>query len=74
MYTYETDNIYLAAYLHVSGCTMEKRRKVGRKVYFEFKSDNSIEDLRESYYVGRAQINASQFAQQIQAFKKLVCE
>lgn len=72
---YETDDIYLSAYLMISGCTLERRRKIGAKVLFVFtNAGGSIKDLREAYYAGKARVNPHQFSQQVVAMKKLCFE
>ena len=72
---YETDDIYLAAYFKICGCTMERRRKVGNKVLFVFTNPaGSIKDLREAFYSGKAKVDPHAFQQQIVAMKKLCFE
>ncbi len=70
---YETDDIYLAAYFQIAGCTLERRRKIGNKVMFVFtNAAGPIKDLRESYFTGRAVVKANLFAQSIVNTKQLL--
>jgi len=72
---YETDDIYLAAYLSIAGCVMERRRKIGNKVMFVFTNPaGPIKDLREAYYSNKAMVKACQFAQQVVNMKQLCFE
>lgn len=72
---YETDDIYLSAYLQIAGCVMERRKKVGNKVVFVFTNPaGSIKDLREAYYSNKAMVRANQFAQQVRDMKQLCFE
>jgi len=69
---YETHDIYLAAYLMVSGCDLVRRRRQGARVYFVFQNKaGPIEELREAYYSGRAKVVAIRFAQEIISMKQL---
>ncbi len=70
--SYETDDIYLAAYFLICGCTMDKRRKVGNKVMFVFSNPaGPMNDLRENYYSGKAMVRANAYSQTIISCKKL---
>jgi hypothetical protein len=69
---HETDDIYLAAYFQITGCTLERRRKIGSKVIFVFTNvAGPIKDLREAFYSGKAVVKANQYAQSIQSMKQL---
>ncbi len=70
---YETDDIYLASFFLVCNCVLEKRRKVGNKVYFVFSNPaGSIKTLREDYYSGKAMVRANVYAQCLINTKKLL--
>jgi hypothetical protein len=72
---YETDDIYLAAYLNLAGCELVRRRKTGNKVMFVFTNPaGPIKDLREAYYSNKATVKANPYAQQIVNFKQLCFE
>lgn len=72
---FETHDIYLAAYLKVSGCNMIRRRKQANRVYFVFTNPaGSIKDLREAFFSGQAKVQAHQYALEIVACKQLCFE
>ena len=72
---FETHDIYLAAYLMISGCKMVRRRKQGNRVYFVFVNPaGSIKDLREAYFSGQSKVAAHQYSQTIIAVKNLCYE
>ena len=72
---FETDDIYLSSYLKISGCTMERRRRLGNKVIFIFTNiGGSIKDLREAYYMGKARVDPHAFATATVSMKKLCFE
>lgn len=69
---YETHDIYLAAYLILAGCKMERERRVGQRKYFVFTNPGgSISELRHAYYTGAAVVKAHDFAQKVIAMKNL---
>ena len=69
---YETDDIYLAAYLQIAGCVMERRRKIGNKIMFVFSNKaGPVKDLREAYFSNKGTVLAYQYSQQVKAFKQL---
>jgi len=72
---FETHDIYLAAYLKVSGCAMIRRRKQANRVYFIFTNTaGSIKDLREAYFSGQAKVAAHQYSTAIVSMKQLCFE
>lgn len=69
---YETHDIYLAAYLKISGCQMVRRRRQGQRVFFIFTNPGgSMADMREAYFSGKGQVVACSFAQEIMNMKQL---
>ena len=69
---FETHDIYLAAYLKVSGCDMIRRRRQGPRVYFVFKNPaGSVMEMRQAYYSGEGQVVANTFARAVISFKQL---
>lgn len=69
---FETDDIYLAAYFSLSGCEMQRKRRLGAKVWFIFTNPaGSMKELRETYYSGKGLVKPHVFVQQILAFKAL---
>jgi len=72
---FETHDIYLAAYLKISGCEMIKRRREGPRVHFVFRNlGGSMTEMREAYYSGKGQVAANLFAQEVINFKQLCFE
>lgn len=68
----EVHDIYLAAFLMVAGCVLDKKYRVGPRVYFVFTNPaGSINELRDSYYSGSALVKAHDFAQRVVAVKQL---
>ena len=69
----ETHDIYLAAYLNLAGCIMDRRRRQGARVYLIFTNPGgSLADLREAYYSGKALVKAHSYATAVIAMKELV--
>lgn len=69
---YETDDIYLAAYFNLSGCEMQRKRRMGQKVWFIFTNPaGSMKELRETYYSGKGSVKPHMYVQQILAFKAM---
>jgi hypothetical protein len=72
---FETHDIYLAAFLAVSSCTLLRRRKQANRVYFIFTNPaGPVQDLREAFFSGQAKVSAHEYAQRIVAFKQLCYE
>jgi hypothetical protein len=72
---YETDDIYLAAYLMLAGCQLLRRRKQGVKVYFIFVNPGgTMNEMREAYFSGKASVKPHDYAQKIIAVKNLCFE
>jgi hypothetical protein len=69
---FETHDIYLAAYLNLAGCKLERKRKEGRRVFFVFTNPaGSIQELRDAYYSGTATVPAFKYAQGIIGMKQM---
>jgi hypothetical protein len=69
---FETHDIYLAAYLKISGCEMLRRRRQGQRVYFIFTNPGgSISEMRTAYFSGKGKVTANVYAQEIMNFKNL---
>ena len=69
--TYETHDIYLAAYLSEAGCDFKGRRKQGHRVYFNFSNvGGSMAVMREDFFCGKAKVVASKYADAIRKFKE----
>ncbi len=70
---YETDDIYLAAYFMVSGCTYKGKKINGKKVIFIFENiGGSIKTLKSDYYSGVCKVKPYDYAQQVIAMKQLL--
>ena len=68
----EIDDIYLASYFMTCGAVLEKRRKVGNKVFFVFSSPSaSLKEMRDNFYSGKAKVNPCQYSHYIMACKKM---
>ncbi len=69
---YETDDIYLAAYFSIAGCELARRRKQGPKVWFVFTNiGGSMKELRDAFYIGKAQGSYYSYSQKVIAMKQL---
>jgi hypothetical protein len=69
---FETNDIYLAAYLKISGCDYDRRRREGARVFFVFSNKaGSVLDMREAYFAGKGKVVASAYAQELRNFKEL---
>lgn len=72
-FTGETDDIYLAAYYMYAACTFVGKRKVGPKVYFQFRNDaGPISELRRAFFSGSAVGRLHDYAQKVIAAKQLL--
>lgn len=69
---FETNDIYLAAFLKISGCQMIRRRRQINRIYFVFVNPaGSIQELRMAFFSGQAKVPAYQYSQDIIAFKQM---
>jgi hypothetical protein len=68
--TFETDDIYLGAYLLLCHCEKVGQRRVGpKKIIFQFRNPaGAIRTLREEYYTSRFH----DFSGKVMAMKKLL--
>ncbi len=70
--TYETHDIYLAAYLSQASCELKGRRKQGHRVFFIFTNvGGSIQSLREDYYSGRGKVVACKYSAAVREYKEM---
>jgi hypothetical protein len=70
--TFETHDIYLAAYFMTASCSLEGRRKQGARWYFIFKNPaGSMKELREAFYTDKGLVPASKYADAIKKVKEL---
>lgn len=69
---FETADIYLAAYLKIAGCELQRRRRQGHRVYFVFtNAGGSMNDMREAFFSGRGKVSAHQYSREVMAFKEM---
>jgi len=69
---HETHEIYLAAYLNLSGCTYLRKYRQGSRVFFVFTNPGgSIKDLKEAFYSDRGLVPAKKYADEVVRFKQL---
>lgn len=69
---FETHDIYLAAYLKISGCNYVKRYRQGPRVFFVFSNPGgSMKDLREAFYANKGTVPAKKFSDEVVSFKQL---
>lgn len=72
---FETDDIYLASYLDLSGCTLLRTRKHGQKVYFVFTNPiGDFSSLKHAYFSGQGKIPAQPYASKVVAYKQMCFE
>ncbi len=71
----ETDNIYIGAFFLLSGCTLLRKRREGRKVIFIFMNNaGSMKDLKDAYYLGSHPVKPHDYAQKIMAMKEMLAD
>lgn len=70
--SFETHDIYLAAYFQVAGCEFIGKRRQGHRVFFKFRNPGgSMEALRTAFYAGTGKVSANTYADQVKNFKEL---
>ena len=67
--TYETPDLYYAAYLCAAGVPMQDAVRKGRRVYFQFADEGQLEDLRKQWFNRKAKVVALQYADEIRSLK-----
>ncbi len=73
--TLETHDIYLAAYLMLSGCILVRKRAQGMRQFFIFSNPGGpIKELRDAYFSGTALVKPHDYAQKLIACKQLLFE
>lgn len=71
--TLETHDLYLAAYLMLSGCVLVRKRSQGIRQFFIFSNPGgSIKELRDAYFSGTASVKPHDYAQKLIACKQLL--
>jgi len=68
---YATADLYFAAFLIVAGVPIKELVKSNeeRRVFFHFKDEGQIDDLKVGYYQRRVKIEALPFTQEIKNLK-----
>ena len=71
--TYNSCDLYLAAFLLSSGCRMSssERDPKTKRVYFVFEKNPMINELKVSYFARQAKVDALSFADNIKSLKSL---
>ena len=79
--TYETRDLYFAAYLNLKveliGVRKEKewsprKSRHNQVTYFVFRNDSSIPDLKSLYFSGRGEVSALAYADSVRNLKALL--
>jgi len=70
--TYETCDLYFAAFLQCAGCDMLKTRKEKSKFFFVFQDLGGISQLKNEYFGRRSKVDALSYADRVQSLKSLV--
>lgn len=66
---FETDEIYLVAYLMMKGCVMTNTKRMGSKVLFMFSQENDPKSHRRDFYSGKGSFH--EYSQRVIAAKKM---
>ena len=68
---YKTCDLYLAAFFATAGCTIKQTTRDIKKVYFFFEQNEIIENLKSSYFLRQAKVDALSYADNIKSLKSL---
>jgi hypothetical protein len=69
MNKYKTRDLYFAAYLMTMDCTLTSSEWEGPAMFFHFASDQSFDELRDTYYAHTAAVDPFKFASNIKMLK-----
>jgi len=69
---YETQDLYLAAFLHAHGIKLVEVEHEGRRAFFVFGTPEKCKELVLKYYNGDASCNAREFARSLQELKAAI--
>ena len=69
---FRTSDIYMAAYLKVSGVPFVGMERKEQRVFFLFDEGDGISDLKLQYFNNHSKVPARPFAEEIKAFKSLI--
>ncbi len=68
---YRSSDLYYAAYLKIAGVEFLGTAREGSRVFFLFKDQDGMEDLRLQYFNGVSRVPARSYAEEIKAFKAM---
>ena len=68
---YRTSDLYLAAYLKVSGVPFIEAQRSADRVYFVFENIEGLRDLKNGYYNRSLKVSALSFTDEIRTMKTL---
>ena len=66
---YETEDLYLAAALMVSGCPRATVTKRGHRATFAFPDSGALRETVAEYYAGRLTVSALSFSEMLRTSK-----
>lgn len=69
--TYQTSDLYYAAYLRVAGVAYVGTRRENGRVFFLFENSSSLRDLKDQYFNRVAKVSALTYADEVKAMKAL---
>ena len=69
--SYKTSDLYYASYLKIAGVEFVGTAREENRVFFLFKDQEGMEDLRMAYFNSTSRVPARQYAEEIKAFKAL---
>lgn len=68
---YRSSDLYYAAYLKIAGVEFVGTVREENRVFFLFKDQDGMEDLRMQYFNGISKVPARTYAEEIKAFKAM---
>lgn len=68
---YRSSDIYYSAYLKIAGVEFVGTAKEENRVFFLFKDQDGLEDLKLQYFNNVSKVSARAYAEEIKAFKAL---
>lgn len=72
--TVRTSDLYYAAYLKVASVSFLRIEREGRRVFFVFEDNGSVEDLKNQYFNRTSKVVALSYADEIKTMKSLTYE
>ena len=70
--SYETCDLYFAAFLQCAGCEMTHTRREKSRFFFVFKDLGGISELKNEYFGRRSKVDALSYADIVQSLKSLL--